>query len=175
MAAPVNLRPAAPPLVALLDEQWMPLVRLANLLVNDADAARDVVQDCLEAVLRLRPDLDDRAHAIAYLRRAVINRSRSRLRRQRTVNRYLASLTRPRDAPSAERELLTVERHREVLRNVDLLPTRQREVIVLRYYCELSEAETAATLGVSVGTVKAAAHRGLATLRRKMKDTNDEH
>jgi len=174
MAAPVNLRPAEPPLVTLLEEQWMPLVRLATLLVNDADA-RDVVQDCLEAVLRLRPDLDDRAHLVAYLRRAVINRSRSRLRRQRTATRYLASLTRPRDVPSAERELLAAERHREVLRNVDLLPTRQREVIVLRYYCELSEAETAATLGVSTGTVKAAAHRALNTLRRKMKDTNDEH
>ncbi len=175
MAAPVNLRPAEPSLVTLLEEQWMPLVRLATLLVDDADAARDVVQDCLEAVLRLRPDLDDRAHMVAYLRRAVINRSRSRLRRQRTATRYLASLTRPRDAPSAERELLAAERHREVLRNVGHLPTRQREVIVLRYYCELSEAETATTLGVATGTVKAAAHRALNTLRRKMKDTTDEH
>lgn len=138
MAADVNLRPVAPPLVTLLEEQWMPLVRLATLLVNDADAARDVVQDCLEAVLRLRPDIDD-GHMVAYLRKAVINRSRSRLRRQRTVNRYLAGLTKPKDAPSAERQLLAAERHREVLRNVDLLPTRQREVIVLRYYCELSE------------------------------------
>jgi RNA polymerase sigma factor (sigma-70 family) len=172
MAADVNLRPVAPPLVALLEAQWMPLVRLATLLVNDSDAARDVVQDCLEGVLRLRPDVDDE-HMVAYLRKAVINRSRSRLRRQRTVNRYLASLTRPKDVPSAERELLAAERHREVLRHVDLLPGRQREVIVLRYYCEMSEAETAATLGVSVGTVKAAAHRALSSLRRRMKDTNE--
>jgi RNA polymerase sigma factor (sigma-70 family) len=177
MAADVNVRPVAPPpsLVAVLEEQWMPLVRLATLLTGDADAARDVVQDCLEGVLRLRPDLDDTAHLVAYLRKAVINRARSRLRRQRTVNRYLMGLTKPRDVPSAERELLAAERHREVLRNVDLLPARQREVIVLRYYCELSEAETAATLGVSLGTVKAAAHRALNTLRRRMKDTNDEH
>lgn len=172
MAADVNLRLVAPPLVDLLDEQWMPLVRLATLLVNDADAARDVVQDCLEGVLRLRPDVDDE-HMVAYLRRAVINRSRSRLRRQRTVNRYLAGLTRPKDVPSAERELLAAERHREVLRNVDLLPARQREVIVLRYYLEMSEAETAATLGVSLGTVKAAAHRALGSLRRRMKETNE--
>jgi RNA polymerase sigma factor (sigma-70 family) len=169
MAADVNL---APPFVHVLEEQWMPLVRLATLLTSDADAARDVVQDCLEAVLRLRPDIDDE-HMVAYLRKAVINRSRSRLRRQRTVNRYLAGLTRPKDVPSAERELLAAERHREVLRNVDLLPTRQREVIVLRYYCELSEAETAATLGVSVGTVKAAAHRAINSLRRRMKDTSE--
>ena len=62
-----------------------------------------------------------------------------------------------------------------MLRHVGLLPSRQREVIVLRYYSELSEAETAATLGVSVGTVKAATHRALNTLRRRMKDANDEH
>lgn len=176
MAIDVNLRAVeSPVLVAVLEGQWMPLVRLATLLTGDADAARDVVQDCLEAVLRLRPDVGDSAHLVAYLRKSVINRSRSRLRRQRTVNRYLMGLTKPRDAPSAERELLVAERHREVLHHVDLLPARQREVIVLRYYCELSEAETAATLGVSLGTVKSAAHRALDTLRRRMKDTNDEH
>ena len=60
----VNVRP--PSLVVVLEEQWMPLVRLATLLTGDADAARDVVQDCLEGVLRLRPDVDDTAHLVAW-------------------------------------------------------------------------------------------------------------
>ncbi|MPZ82628.1 MAG: sigma-70 family RNA polymerase sigma factor [Actinophytocola sp.] len=179
MVAEVNYRPTpvnagAPPLEALLERQWMPLVRLAALLVNDADTAPDIVQDCYEAVWRLRPNVEDYEHFVAYLRKAVLNRSRSRLRRLRTVNRFLAQARPGADMPPADRPLLVAEQHRELLGHVDLLPTRQREVIVLRYYCELSEAETAATIGISVGTVKSSAHRALATLRRKMKDISDE-
>jgi RNA polymerase sigma-70 factor (sigma-E family) len=177
MATEVNLRHAAtgPPLTALLEQQWMPLVRLAALLVNDADAAPDIVQDCYEAVWRLQPQVADHEHFVAYLRKAVLNRARSRLRRLRTVRTFLAQARPDDDAPPADRELLAAERHTELLRHVDRLPARQREVIVLRYYCELSEAQTAEAIGVSTGTVKSSAHRALATLRSKMKDTADEH
>jgi RNA polymerase sigma-70 factor (sigma-E family) len=176
MATRVNLRPTAHPatsdasLVAVLEQQWMPLIRLAALLASDADAAPDIVQDCYEAVWRLRPHVEDRDHFVAYLRKAVLNRSRSRLRRLRTLNRFLAQARPVEDVPPADRALLVAERHRELLGSVDRLPARQREVIVLRYYCELSEAETAETIGVSLGTVKSSAHRALATLRRTMKD-----
>jgi RNA polymerase sigma-70 factor (sigma-E family) len=177
MAARVNLRPVitGPPLAELLEQQWMPLVRLAALLVNDADAAPDIVQDCYEAVWRLQPQVSDHEHFVAYLRKAVVNRARSRLRRLRTVRSFLAQARPGDDAPPADRELLAAERQTELLRLVDRLPTRQREVIVLRYYCELSEARTAEAIGVSPGTVKSSAHRALATLRSKMKDTADEH
>jgi len=77
----------------------MPLVRLAALLAGDADAARDIVQDCYEAVWRLRPDVGDPEHFVAYLRKAVLNWSRSRLRRLRTVRRFLAQSRPPADAP----------------------------------------------------------------------------
>ncbi|MDQ3789632.1 MAG: sigma-70 family RNA polymerase sigma factor, partial [Actinomycetota bacterium] len=90
--------PVVPGLEVLLEQQWMPLVRLATLLSGDVDTARDVVQDCYEAVWRLRPDLGDRDHVVAYLRKAVINRSRSRLRRLRTVRRFLAQARPPADA-----------------------------------------------------------------------------
>jgi RNA polymerase sigma-70 factor (sigma-E family) len=175
MATEVNLHPATtgPPLVAVLEQQWMPLVRLAALLVGDADAAPDVVQDCYEAVWRLHPHVEDHEHFVAYLRKAVLNRARSRLRRLRTVHRFLAQARPDDDAPPADRELLAAERHGELLRHVDRLPARQREVIVLRYYCELSEAETAEAIGVSPGTVKSSAHRALATLRRTMKDRSE--
>lgn len=167
-----DVRPA-PALELLLEQQWQPLVRLATLLSGDVDTARDIVQDCYEAVWRLRPDLGDdhdRDHTVAYLRKAVINRSRSRLRRLRTVRRFLAQARPPADAPPADRELLVAERHRALLTHVERLPARQREVVVLRYYCGLSEAETAAVTGVSTGTVKSSAHRALATLRRDLKD-----
>jgi RNA polymerase sigma-70 factor (sigma-E family) len=162
-------------LEVVLEQQWMPLVRLAALLAGDADAARDVVQDCYEAVWRLQPNVDDPDHFVAYLRKAVINRSRSRSRRLRTVRRFLALARPPADAPPADRAVLLAERHRELLGHVGRLPARQREVIVLRYYCGMSEAQTAAAIGISTGTVKSAAHRAIATLRRELKDVSDEH
>jgi len=168
----VHLRPAtgASPLVTLLERQWMPLVRLATLLAGDGDAAADIVQDCYEAVWRLQPAVTDDEHLVAYLRKAVLNRARSRQRRARTLHRFLAQARPGEDVPPADRPLLVAERHRELLALVDLLPPRQREVIVLRYYLELSEAETAEAIGISPGTVKSSTHRALATLRRKMKD-----
>lgn len=159
----------------VLEQQWMPLVRLAALLTGDPDAAPDVVQDCYEAVWRLQPDVGDGEHFIAYLRKAVINRSRSRLRRLRTVRRFLAQARPPADEPPADRALLIEERQRELLGHIDRLPARQREVIVLRYYCGLSEVDAAAAIGVSVGTVKSSAHRAITALRHKMKDFADEH
>lgn len=162
-----------PALEVVLEQQWAPLIRLATLL-TDADSARDVVQDCYEAVWRLQPDVSDTEHVVAYLRKAVINRSRSRMRRLRTVRRFLAQARPPADAPPADRALLVAERHRELLAHIEQLPARQREVLVLRYYCGLSEAETAAVTGISVGTVKSSAHRAIATLRRTMKDPSDD-
>jgi RNA polymerase sigma-70 factor (sigma-E family) len=172
MATEVSGRATVVPaaLEHVLEQQWMPLVRLAALLAGDADAARDIVQDCYEAVWRLQPNVGDPEHFVAYLRKAVLNRSRSRLRRLRTVRRFLAQSRPPADAPPADRPLLVAELHRELLGHVDRLPARQREVIVLRYYSGLSEEETAAAAGVSPGTVKSSAHRAIATLRRKMKD-----
>jgi len=167
-----DVRAAA--LEVVLEQQWMPLVRLAALLAEDADAARDIVQDCYEAVWRLQPKVDDAEHFVAYLRKAVLNRVRSRGRRLRTVRRFLAQTRPPADAPPADRALLVAERQRELLGHIERLPTRQREVIVLRYYCDLTEVDTAAAAGISVGTVKSAAHRAIATLRGKMKEA-DEH
>jgi RNA polymerase sigma-70 factor (sigma-E family) len=166
---------SGPTLEVVLEQQWLPLIRLAALLVDDVDTAPDIVQDCYEAVWRLRPGIADTEHLIAYLRKAVINRSRSRLRRVRTVRRFLTQARPPADAPPADRPLLVAEQHRELLDHIDQLPARQREVLVLRYYCGLSEAETAAEIGISTGTVKSSAHRAIATLRRTMKDFSDEH
>src|SRR5262245_30298643 len=123
-----DVRAAA--LEVVLEQQWMPLVRLAALLADDTDAARDIVQDCYEAVWRLQPKVDDAEHFVAYLRKAVLNRARSRARRLRTVRRFLAAARPPADAPPADRAVLVAERQRELLGHIERLPTRQREVIV---------------------------------------------
>ena len=156
---------------AIVDEQWMPLVRLATLLLNDRAAAEEVVQDACEAVWRLRPAISTHDHLVAYLRRSVINRSRSVGRRRVTAARYLRLVRAEHDAP-ADTELLRHEDHREVRDALARLTKRQREVLVLRYWSRLSEDEIAHTLAVSAGTVKSTAHHALAALRAHLKGSS---
>jgi RNA polymerase sigma-70 factor (sigma-E family) len=142
------------------------LVRLAVLLVDDVGAAEDVVHDVFAGLLTGGKQLRDPEAAVAYLRRAVVNRARSALRRRRTARAY----TPPEDASRAGPDDLAVlsEEHREVFEAVQTLPTRQREVLVLRYWSDLSEIQIAEALGISRGTVKSTASRALASLEKKL-------
>jgi len=105
----------------------------------------------------------------------VVNRSRSALRHRGVVERYAArqrpglTLADPADAPT-----LVHDRRTAVLDALRALPTRQREVLVLRHYLELSEEEIAETLGISRGSVKAHASRGSAALRKTLADQLQE-
>ena len=74
----------------------------------------------------------------------------------------------PDEGPPADLALLLDEEHRQVVEALRTLPRRQREVLVLRYWSELSEAEIATTLGISRGTVKSTAARGLAALEQRL-------
>lgn len=141
------------------------LVRLAVLLVDDTAAAEDVVHDVFAGLLKTR-SLRDPDAALGYLRRAVVNRSRSALRRRRTARAYSP----PADVGPAQPDDLAVlsEEHRAVLAALDTLPERQREVLVLRYWSDLSEAEIADAMGISRGTVKSTASRALAALEQRM-------
>jgi RNA polymerase sigma factor (sigma-70 family) len=96
------------------------------------------------------------------VRRAVVNRSRSVLRRRRTADRY--TWPDAPEAPGADSSVLASEEHQRLRRALSQLPRRQREVIVLRYWADLSEAQIAETLGISTGTVKSTASRGLRAL-----------
>ncbi|GAB3881514.1 SigE family RNA polymerase sigma factor [Kibdelosporangium lantanae] len=125
------------------------LLRLAVLLVGDAALAEDLVQDAFVALHRRWRTLTDQSTAAGYLRVSVVNGARSAHRR-RSVARRHARVGEP-DAPSADADLLVAEEHREVLAAVRKLPRRQQEVMVLRYWAGLSEAEIADTLGVSRG------------------------
>ncbi|MGZ4445194.1 MAG: SigE family RNA polymerase sigma factor [Nocardioides sp.] len=150
---------------ALYAAHWRRLVRLSVLLVHDVGTAEEVVQDAFVAMHdrwgRLRePDL-----ALAYLRQAVVNRSRSALRHRAVVTRHAARTAPLPPVPPASAAGEAGARRRAVLDALRSLPERQREVLALRYYLELSEAEIAETLGISRGAVKSHASRGAATLR----------
>ncbi len=139
------------------------LVRLATLLLHDQGVAEEIVQDCFVAMHGRWGRLRDPDKAAAYLRSAVVNRSRSALRRRAVAAKHSASVVGT--APSAEVTALEREQRAEVLVALDSLSQRQREVLVLRYYLDLSEADIADTLRISRGAVKSHSSRGLAALR----------
>jgi RNA polymerase sigma-70 factor (sigma-E family) len=150
---------------------WRRLVRLAVLLLHDQGAAEEVVQDAFVAVHGRWRSLRDPDKALAYLRQSVVNRSRSALRHRGVVERYVG--LQPRAVPladPADGSSLTADRRTAVLDALRALPTRQREVLVLRHYLELSEVEIADALGISRGSVKAHASRGSAALRALLAD-----
>jgi RNA polymerase sigma-70 factor (sigma-E family) len=145
---------------ALFRTHRLGMVRLALLLVDDLESAEDVVQDAFAALHRRWPALHSDPAATAYLRTSVVNGARSALRKRRTVRTYLKSVDVPGPALPADAAVILAAEHRQVLDALANLPERQREVIVLRYWGELGEAEIAGTLGISVGAVKSSASRG---------------
>ncbi|RNI20754.1 SigE family RNA polymerase sigma factor [Flexivirga caeni] len=159
-------------LAELYRTHHLQMVRLARLLVDDLASAEDVVQEAFLGMHRNRAALRDPAAAVGYLRQAVVNQSRSMLRRRRTVRAHLKAAE-PEIAPPADSDVLLAEEHREVLRAVDQLPPRQREVLVLRYWSDLSEADIADALGISKGTVKSQASRAMAALATIMQEGRD--
>lgn len=156
-----------PSLDELYTAERLHMVRLALLLVDDLPTAEDVVQDAFSAVVRVWDEFADGDAARAYLRTCVMNAARSVLRRRRTARAYVPPLEPPH--PGADDVAVLAEEHREVIVALADLPDRQREVLVLRYWSELSEADVADTLGVSKGTVKSSASRGIAALRAVLK------
>ncbi|MGH3204618.1 MAG: sigma-70 family RNA polymerase sigma factor [Streptosporangiaceae bacterium] len=140
------------------------LVRLAMLMVGDLATAEDVVQDAFEQLHRRWRTLRKQSSALDYARSAVLNGSRSVLRRRSVARRHearIAVLKRP-DAETA----LAFEQRSELIEAFRRLPTRQREVLALRYYVDMSVADAAATLRISEGAVRSTASRGLDALAR---------
>jgi RNA polymerase sigma-70 factor (sigma-E family) len=156
-------QPAAPVTIDdLYRTHRMQMVRLAILLVDDMASAEDVVQEAFAGLYRNWGGLRDRNAAIGYLRTAVVNGSRSMLRRRRTARAYVPPD--PGTARSAESLAMLSSEHQAVVTALGNLAPRQREVLVLRYYGGLSEAEIADATGLSKGTVKSTASRAVAKL-----------
>jgi RNA polymerase sigma-70 factor (sigma-E family) len=156
-------------LPALYQAHRLALTRLAVLLVDDIPTAEDVVQDAFANMYRHQHRLRHAEAALSYLHVAVVNGARSTLRRRGTARRY-RYLTDP-PAPPPEAELQIAEEHRAVLAAVRTLPTRQQEVVVLRYWSNLTEAEIAAAMGISRGAVKSQASRALDKLEELLRDS----
>lgn len=143
---------------------FVQLVRLARQLVDDTDTAEEVVQDVF---VRLKRRGQPSAPSLAYLRAAVLNQSRSVLRRRRLVRRHDAVRLTP-ELPLSDVAVGVAERDL-IRRAIAGLPARQREVLVLRYYEDLPLQEIAATLGISVNATSAAISRALDSISDALK------
>lgn len=146
------------------------LTRYAYLLVLDARIAEDLVQQALLEVASRWSRLKD-GNPEGYARKVILNAAASRARRRRILREDSvaelpdrAEIADPTD--HLDQRLLFTDALR-------LLPPRQRAVLVLRYYDDLSESETAAVMGCSVGNVKSQSHHALARLRELVPDLKD--
>jgi RNA polymerase sigma-70 factor (sigma-E family) len=147
------------------------LVRTAYLIVGDLQEAEDLVQEALFKVAGRWQRVSRMDHPAAYARRILVNLAlrggpkRSR-RRAELSDRRLDDPAAPTTAP--------FESHSELYDALAALPQRQRAVLVLRYFLDLPEAEVAAALQCSLGTVKSTASRGLARLEQTLRPINDK-
>jgi len=154
-------------LTALFNQHYSSLVRLAALLLGDTASAEEIVQVSFVALHHARrgPGSDS---ALSYLRQAVVTRSRSTLRHRMLAGRNAAAAAPGRTG--AERHTITSLQYQALISALRQLPVRQREVIVLRYYSELSEAQIAAAMRISRAAVKSHTARAAASLRAVLGD-----
>jgi RNA polymerase sigma-70 factor (sigma-E family) len=150
-------------LTELYTAHYQKLVGSARLLVRDVATAEEVVQDAFVSMHDAWQRLRDADNALAYVRQAVVNRSRSVLRHQMVVDKHAEKA--PAHMPSAEQGALASLERAAVVAALRDLTDRQREAIMLRYYTDMHEAEIAAVMGISRGTVKSHMARGMAALR----------
>jgi RNA polymerase sigma-70 factor (sigma-E family) len=141
------------------------LLRTAYLIVGDLHEAEDLVQETLFKVAKRWPKVRRMDYPAAYARRIVVNLA-LRGSPKRSRRRTELSETRPRDPAEPA---TSQDRHDELHAALAELPPRQRAVLVLRYFLDLPEAEVAAALQCSVGTVKSTASRGLARLEQTLR------
>ncbi len=142
------------------------LVRTAYLIVWDEAEAEDLVQECLLKVARRWPRVRRMEQPRAYARRILVNLAldgaRGRARRRSELEPRASA------SPVTVDPLPGIETRAELLQALGQLPARQRAVLVLRYFNDLTEAQVAEVLGCSPGTVKSSASRGLARLREAL-------
>jgi RNA polymerase sigma-70 factor (sigma-E family) len=154
----------------LFRQHYAELVRLAVMMVGDRPTAEDVVQDVFARLHARRDRTRLAGDPLAYVRACVLNGCRTVLRRRSITLRHAGSRAPLPDLPhdSAEQEVIQAEGRRQVFAALAKLPRRRREVLVLRYYLGLREAEVAAVLGITPGTVKSTTARGLRALARAL-------
>jgi RNA polymerase sigma-70 factor (sigma-E family) len=156
-------------------EEWVDarqgaLLRSAYLLTGERQAAEDLVQTTFARMFLAWNRLKDRGSLDAYARRVLLNELRSNWRFKA---RHPEQLT---DAPPDQAaSAIEYDGEQEAVWSfLASLPPRQRAVLVLRYFEDLTEAETARHLGISLGTVKSTASRALAALRQRIESEVDQ-
>jgi len=150
-------------ITAMYAAEYRSLVRMSALVLGDVATAEEVVQESFIAVHAAWRGLRDIDNAVHYLRRSVLNRSRSVLRHRAVVDRHT-----PRhepEMPSAEQSAITRLERSAVISALRSLPVRQREALVLKFYLDLSEAQVASAMSISAGAVKSHTSRGKAAMR----------
>ncbi|MDA8321450.1 MAG: SigE family RNA polymerase sigma factor [Actinomycetota bacterium] len=160
--------PAEDVVTVLFRAHGLRLLRTAMLLTGDLATAEDVVQDAFLGLHRALPRLRDDGRIPGYLQVSVVNGCRSALRARRRA--VIARMPDAQPAGSAESAVLAGEDRRAVIDALARLPSRSREVIVLRYYLDLPQAEIAAVLGISRGTVSSTISRALDRLGHELEE-----
>ena len=139
---------------ALFDRHYAPMCRLAYVILGDAAVAEEIVMEALIKTFSGWGRIRDVSRADAYLRRAVVNLCRSKIRRKTIEARVNAVAYRRAERRAPEWDPDRHETTRLVWEAVRNLPDRQRACVVLRYYEDMQESQIADILGCSVGTVK---------------------
>jgi RNA polymerase sigma-70 factor (sigma-E family) len=166
---------SAAAVTALYRDHALSLIRVAHIMLGSRSAAEDVVQDAFLGLYRRWEHLTSADKALGYVRTSVLNGCRTALRRGRVGEVVLNQPPRGRlaqHAISAEAAVLSVERRGEIIRALRGLPSRQREVLVLRYYLDLTDEQVAEYLGIRPGTIRSTRHRALASLARTLGETS---
>lgn len=140
------------------------LFRVAYLMVGDYQLAQDLLQESLAKTYVAWPRLHEVANAEAYTRKVIATTAISWRRRHSFHERPVEHLPEPAEADPVTEQVT----HDALWAFLLELPPRQRAAIVLRHYVDLSEAQTAETMGCSVGTVKSSVSTGLKRLRTRI-------
>lgn len=140
--------------------------RIAYLLTGDPELAEDLAQEAFVRLMGRLGSIRDDAVIAVYLRRSILNLARKHWRKLGTERVYLRSGG---SGPAFDVDIQPdLDGRDELWRALGRLPYRQRAAIVLRFYEDLSERETARVLGCAVGTVKSSVSRGLQRMREEM-------
>jgi RNA polymerase sigma-70 factor (sigma-E family) len=148
------------------------LIRTAYLIVWDLPEAEDLVQETLLKVAGRGHRVRRMKHPVAYARRILVNLALRGADRRGLRRRELTGEAPP-ERGDDSRDSGVIDTQDELMRALAALPPRQRTVLVLRYFLDIPEAEVAAAMKCSLGTVKSTASRGLARLEQTVRNPND--
>jgi RNA polymerase sigma-70 factor (sigma-E family) len=153
--------------IELYRDHYSELARFARLLVRDAGAAEDIVQEAFAKLYSSWHRVREPERAVGYLRVTILNLARGRARRNAVAQRHEPDPAN--DVASAEDDAMGAAARQQVIDAIQHLSSRQRECLVMRYYRGLTESEIAEQLGCSVGSVRTHLKRGMANLEEQLR------